>query len=52
MAVTPRPRDLQRIPTEEVTMPLPTEEMTPPETRMYFMFTFLVFVEGGLKFRM
>src|SRR3990167_8498435 len=39
MAVTEKPRDFRRRDIEETAMPLPIPEITPPETKMYFVRT-------------
>ena len=37
MAVTRQPQDLRRTPMDEAVRPLPMPEITPPDTRTYFM---------------
>jgi hypothetical protein len=37
MAVTAKPRDFKRSAIEEVAIPLPIPDITPPDTNMYFV---------------
>ena len=38
MAVTLSPRDFKSLPMDEAVMPLPSPDITPPVTMMYFMY--------------
>jgi hypothetical protein len=46
--VTEMPQQFKRVPNEEAMTPLPTPEITPPVTKMYFIF--LVYAEILLAF--
>lgn len=40
--VTLKPRDFSKSPSEAETIPLPSEEVTPPVTKMYFVCFLLI----------
>ena len=49
MGETLYPEDFRRSEIEATVMPFPIPEMTPPETKMYLVFAFLLLLSGTIN---